>query len=63
MVRLRHKTSQFALGMLCGIAFMLCLENVVSLVAGPDFQIVRFVLSALFGVISITSTLIAFKKL
>lgn len=62
MVRLRRKPSQFALGMLCGISFMLCLENVVSLFAGPDFPFVRFVLSALFGAIALMSVLVAFKK-
>ena len=45
MVRLRHKPNQFALGMICGISFMICLENAVSLVAAPDFPLVRFILS------------------
>ncbi|QBQ78922.1 hypothetical protein HOV43_gp094 [Escherichia phage vB_EcoM_KWBSE43-6] len=63
MVRLRHKPNQFALGMLCGISFMICLENAVSLVAAPDFPLVRFILSGLFGAVSVVSFLIASRKL
>lgn len=63
MVRLISKMNIFCLGMISGIAFMLCLDNVVNMIVGPELFLVRTLLSTLFGTISIICALVTFRKM